>query len=276
MDISKISEYYDTILPFYRLYFGSSYGFHSGHFKPETKSKKEAVLNVNQFLAEQVGIKDNDLILDAGCGIGGSCIWLAQNYKVKTVGITISKRQLGEAKNLAKKLNLSKKTEYYLMDFIKTSFKDDKFDVVWSIESVVHAKNKCDFLKEAKRIMKKKGRLIIADYFLARNPKNKLEKQFLKDFLEGFTIDNVALMPLFEQDLKRLNFKKIKHWDKTEIIGTPTWLYKSLRLVYPLFILTEQLKITPKSLSGTLKAAFALYDGAKSGLFKRGIFFAEK
>lgn len=272
----KVSNYYDTVLPFYNLYFGSSYSYHSGHFNPETKSKKEALLNVNQFLAEKASIKNGDFILDAGCGIGGSCIWLTRNYKVKTVGITVSKNQLREAKKLAKNLNLSKRIDYFLMDFNKTNFQDSKFDVVWAIESIVHATNKYDFLKETKRILKKKGRLVIADFFLARNPKNNIEEHFLQDFLDGFAIDNVALLPSFEKDLKLLNFRNIRHWDKTNFMGNPTWVYKFLKFTYPLFILTERLKITPKSLAGTLKAVFALHDGAESGLFKRGVFLAEK
>ncbi len=122
MNIGKISHYYDTIFPFYRAFFGSSYGFHTGYFNQKTTSKKEAILNVNQFLAKKAAIKDGDYILDAGCGIGGSCIWLVNNYKVKTVGITVSKKQLEEANNLARKFNLSKKTRILSKRFPKHEF----------------------------------------------------------------------------------------------------------------------------------------------------------
>lgn len=155
METKKISEYYDTTLPFYRIRFGSSYGFHIGYYERKTKSKKEAILNNNRFLAEKAAIKDGDLILDAGCGIGGSCVWLVKNYNVKTVGITISKHQLKAAKKLAKELNISKSINYYLMDFTRTSFKDNRFNVVWAIESACYAVDKTDFLNGAYRILKK-------------------------------------------------------------------------------------------------------------------------
>ncbi len=126
--------------------------------------------------------------------------------------------------------------------------------------------------------MKKNGRLIIADCFLARKPTNDFEESILEDFYEGFALENIASRLSFENDLKRANFKNVKYWGKTNVIipKTTTGIYKLLKLSYPLFVLGEKLKITPKSLTGTLKAIFALRSGVRSGLFWHGVFYAEK
>ncbi len=41
-------------------------------------------------MAEKAGVSSGDRVLDAGCGVGGSVIWLAKNYGCKATGITLS------------------------------------------------------------------------------------------------------------------------------------------------------------------------------------------
>lgn len=274
MNSNKISQYYDTMLPFYRLYFGTSYGFHAGYFDARTRSKKEAVLNVNRFLADKAGIKDGDYILDAGCGIGGSCIWLTQNYNVKAVGISNSKKQIKLAKNIAGKLKLSKKTDFYLMDYQKTSFQKSQFDVIWAIESVCYAAKKSDFLKEAHRILKKGGRLILADGFLLREPKGDKETLLLRELLSGYALENISSTQSFKKDLEKTNFKKIKQWEKTNDILP--WLNNSRKMLIPLALITEKLKLTPSSLTGTLRAGEAIRESIQRNLLSNCVFYAEK
>ena len=50
-------------------------------------------------------------------------------------------------------------------DYLYTRLENESFDVVWAMESVIAAEDKIEFLKEAIRILKKDGTLIIGDYF---------------------------------------------------------------------------------------------------------------
>jgi methylase of polypeptide subunit release factors len=56
---------------------------------------------------DKVDIKPQDRILDAGCGIGGSSIWMAKNFKNQAIGITISPKQVAYAKKQAKRKNVA-------------------------------------------------------------------------------------------------------------------------------------------------------------------------
>ena len=165
MDNDYIAKYYDETLPYYKyLWSKEANALHYGFWDKETRNVQEALLNENKFLAEAADIKVTDKVLDAGCGIGGSSIWIAKNIGADVVGITLSEKQLGEAKKLAAENNLNSKVklDFRLGDYLKIGFSDNAFDVIWAIESVCHTEDKADFLKEAYRILIPRGRLVFS------------------------------------------------------------------------------------------------------------------
>src|SRR2546428_4999839 len=130
-------------------------------------------------MAEQANITQIDRILDAGCGIGGSALWLAKYTKAGVVGISISPKQIEKAKILAKQAKVDHLVSFSVIDYLQTGFPEESFDVVWAIESVCHAEKKEEFLKEAHRVLKKGGRIITADGFIKREPTTEREKQLV-------------------------------------------------------------------------------------------------
>ena len=191
MDNDYVAKYYDETLPYYKYtWSGSAHALHYGFWDKNTKNVKEALLNENKFLTEIAKIRATDKILDAGCGVGGSTIWIAENVGANVVGITLSPKQLEKAQKLASKHNVNLKTEFKIDDFLKTSFSDNIFDIVWAIESVCHTENKIDFLAEAYRILKPGGRVIVADGFLMRDVLT-IEEKLYEDFLAGLALPNL-------------------------------------------------------------------------------------
>ena len=278
MSSDTITNYYDYTLPFYRFFYhGKSNAVHYGFWNDEAKNHQEALLNVNKFLADTVKIKSDDSVLDAGCGIGGSAIWLAQNYNVRVDGITISEKQLEEAKNLSTKYNVDHVVNFYQRDFLNTRFNDSSYSVVWAIESVCHAEDKKDFIKEAYRLLKRGGRLIVDDGFLLRSPKNEHEQKDLDAFLEGMALSNLAFENNFKKSLEDVGFKNIKIYDKVnETIPSSKKIYKMSIFSYPLSIILEKLKLTPPLLTKNNLAGITQYRIIKNGIMGHRVFCAEK
>lgn len=96
----------------------------------------------------------------------------------------------------------------------------------------------------------------------------------MKEVYEGYVLENIASKKSFEKDLKKANFKNIRYWEKTRDILP--WINSSHRISIPLVFLTEKLKLTPKSLTNTIRAGVAMRQCVKSGLIGNGVFYAEK
>ena len=275
----RVAEYYDITLPYYKRFWhrdSESNALHYGFWENDTITVKDALLNENKFLAELSGVTSGMKVLDAGCGIGGSAIWLAKNRGARVTGITLSKRQLEKTKELAEKHGVTHKVEFYLKDFTNTEFPDDSFDVVWAIESVCHAVDKKMFLKEAYRILKKGGRIVVADGFLRRKP-NPSEEIAYKNFLEGFVLPGLASADTFREEMTEVGFKDVRFLDKTEKVKPSSRImYRRVWLFYPIAKFLHWLHIIPDILMGNNKSGITQWKLVKSGLCSYGVFYGEK
>ena len=217
-----------------------------------------------------IKIKKSDIILDAGCGVGGSAIWLAKNYDVKVVGITISKQQVKEAQRLSRINNVERDVNFYERDYLNSGFSDKSFDVVWAVESVCHADDKKDFLREAHRVLKSGGRLVVDDGFLLRSAENDKEKKDFNAFLEGMALPNLASEHRFKELLEEIGFKNIRIYDKTqEALPSAKKIYRMSILSYPMAKITELFHLTPHLLTLNNLAGITQYKVIKKGLAEK-------
>ena len=86
-----VANYYDHTAPHYRQFWrlDKSMALHYGFWKPGTKTFKESLENTNAELATLAQIDASDHVLDAGCGVGGSAIFLAKKVGCQATGITL-------------------------------------------------------------------------------------------------------------------------------------------------------------------------------------------
>ncbi len=210
-DNQGIVTYYHRTNWFYKRFWNldQSMGMHFGFWNQSTKNLQEAVIHQNEWMANLLNIQREYKILDAGCGVGGSSIYIAKHYGCNVTGITITPKQIISAKEYAKKEGVENKVEFLEMDFTSTTFKDASFDVVWAIESVCHAADKKEFIKEAFRLLKPGGRLIVADYFPTKNEYTNDEyKLVYTDGINGWAVSELCNEKEFAQFSHTIGFKK--------------------------------------------------------------------
>ncbi|MEX1012831.1 MAG: methyltransferase domain-containing protein [Waddliaceae bacterium] len=275
----EIVDYYNSCESDYKWFWnlGDSMAMHAGFWDHTTRTLPEALNRENQILSELAKVTSNDHVLDAGCGVGGSSIYLAKRYNCRVTGITLSSHQVEKAKQFAAGHGVCDQTEFKVMDFCHTDFPDQSFDVVWAIESVCHAENFTDFLKEAHRILKPKGRLVIADGFLADRTLKSKENRDLNRWLSGWKVGSLPPVSEFLLGLKTNGFTDTTFQDVTKNI-----MPSSRRLFYlsiPILCFSkigEFLNLRKSAQTDNIMSAFYQHLTLKRRIWKYGIAVAEK
>lgn len=205
---NDIARYYDVSEVHYRRIWrlDKSHSLHYGYWDASTKNFHEALLNINKVLSELAGINEYDSVLDAGCGIGGSSLWLGSHKHCIVTGISLSAKQVATANALAKKEGLDSLVNFETGDYTSTGYPDASFDVVWAIESVCHAGNKNLFIKEAFRLLKPRGRLIMADFFKQPGLTGQ-DARMITDWAHGWAVDEFESPDVFKAMLLAAGFK---------------------------------------------------------------------
>jgi len=228
----EIINYYDQCQVDYSVWWhlDTQMAMHYGFWDKFTKNLPDSLWRMNDELARFASITENDIVLDAGCGVGGSSIFLASKYKCQVTGISLSRQQeeYASAKAVEKKLN--EKVNFLVADFTKMPFADESFDVVWAIESVCHANEKSEFLKEASRVLKKNGRLIVADFFRTMEHPKPDEIKWLKNWSDTWAVPEFEFLDNFIKKSTHSGFIKSENKNITHNI-----LPSSKRLYYYFF-----------------------------------------
>jgi cyclopropane fatty-acyl-phospholipid synthase-like methyltransferase len=213
----KIITYYNDSDWLYKYFWynQSTLGLHFGIDSKKTKTLSQSLENQYKILIKEGKIKSGMKVLDAGCGVGGASIYIAQRTKAEVFGISLVPKQIQDAKQNASKRNVSHLTNFSVMDYTKTTFPDNYFDVIFAIESVCHAYPKESFLTEAKRILKTNGKLIIVDGYRIRKELNQAEKTITKNFCSGWKLKELIEEKAMSNKILNSGLKMLKRLDHT-------------------------------------------------------------
>ncbi len=89
----NIEYHYDVSSKFYKLFLGKTLGYTCGYYIDEKTTMDEAQLTKMDIICRKLRLKNDEKLLDIGCGWGNFLIYAAKNYGVKATGITLSKEQ---------------------------------------------------------------------------------------------------------------------------------------------------------------------------------------
>lgn len=274
-----IARYYDLSEVHYRLYWDleKSRSLHYGYWTPNTKNFREALLNINKVMASLAAIKEGDRVLDAGCGVGGSSLWLATRLNCRVTGISLNANQIQKANRYAQEAGVADRVVFEQNDYNNTGYAPGSFDVVWGIESICYADDKSRFIREAYRLLKPGGRLIVTDFFKTHNLQGEAACAVQK-WAHGWAINDFATAEDFYTQLADAGFSSIAEEDASKAIWpSAKRLYRSYFIGKPAAVIYRLFRPNVTSLaSNNVNTAYQQYQTLKKGWWKYKIFVAIK
>lgn len=187
---------------------------HFGYVDERHRSHRASLLRMNEVLAEAVSIGADDRVLDAGCGYGGSALWLAEHRGCDVTGITLVPFQASEGSQWASRRNLQSQVRLLLGDFGRTPFADGAFTVFWALESLVHAPDRAAVFSEAHRLLLPGGRLVLTDCFMRSNPPlTDAESESMVRGLNAWAMPALPTAEVYCKQLEQAGFADVKYRD---------------------------------------------------------------
>ena len=264
----QIREFYDASSGLWEQVWGEHmhHGYYgkAGNYKIE---RRQAQIDLIEELLLWGGYKDTDNIpkniIDVGCGIGGSTLYLAEKFGATATGITLSPVQASRATERAIEANLADKVQFQVANALEMPFADNTFDLVWSLESGEHMPDKTRFLQECYRVLQPGGKLIFATW--CHRETNSLagelttdEMRHLKEIYRVYCLPYVISLSEYRSIALECGFQNI-HSDDWSIAVAPFW------------DVVIDSAFNPQAVLGLFKAGWQTIQGALSlSLMSRG------
>ena len=114
-------------------------------------------------LADLLGFRGGERVLDIGSGIGGPSRFLASRYGCQVAGIDLTAEFCRVAEMLTRLTGLTDKVGYRQGNALDLPFEDMSFDVVWSQNASMNIADRDRLYSEMHRVLKPGGRLALQE-----------------------------------------------------------------------------------------------------------------
>jgi tocopherol O-methyltransferase len=223
VEIDRIRKHYDRLSFLYRLFWGEH--LHHGYWE-NNESVPRAQIQLMERLAERAGVPSGARVLDIGCGLGGSAMWLAGQLDCKVTGITISPVQARMAAAKARSRGLASRVHFQVQDANQWQPEPASVDVIWIMESSEHFKDKPGFFERCTQALKPGGVLAVCAWLRRDGPLRENEQPLVNTIAEAMLSASLGSFSDYQRWMRDAGLTVTAAEDITRHVE-PTWTHCS-------------------------------------------------
>ena len=174
----------------------------------------------NRAFLSRAGLRSGEVVLDAGCGVGGPCLFAATHIPdLEIHGITVSPYQAKTAQRLIDNSPVGHRVHVHLGDYHELPFPDGMFDRVLFLESAGYSLQFERLFSQIFRVLRTGGTVYIKDVFCREGELSAVEAEEI----EAYRRINVYRTPTMKEMVSALEacrFSSIWALDITPLVIT--------------------------------------------------------
>ena len=230
----NVEHHYDLSGKLYEMFLDPDRQYSCGYFENSNVSLGEAQLAKKRHLAAKLQVKENEKLLDIGCGWGGLGLYFARVLGANVTGVTLSHEQHGIANQRAKDMGLQDKAKFFLLDYRKL---DDAFDKIVSVGMFEHVGigHYKEYFDHVKRLLKPDGRFVL--HSIGRSGEPGATNPWIAKYIfpggyipslsevipviekSGLIITDIEILRLhYAETLKAWREAFLAHWDEAKAL----------------------------------------------------------
>ena len=167
-------------------------------------------LSLTEKLGTEIKLSRENKVLDVGCGVGTSSIFLAKKFGCAMTGIDLSQKNIKIADSVASEQGVEALTNFVVGDAEKFDLSDNTFDSVICECSLCLFPDKDKATKEMFRVLKKDGHLGISDVVI----RGELPEEIQNALFKFICVLDAKSESEYTQILEKAGFRNICFDDK--------------------------------------------------------------
>ena len=248
-----------------------------GYWDAQTRSLRDALANVDAVVARALDLSSADTLLDAGCGVGGTAINLAQTHRCRVVGLNICQKQLKIARHNARKAKVDEQVTFEEQDFCNSELGDGTFTKALAIESMYHVDSLSRFGAEMSRLLSSGGRLAVVDRFLLPHTTTRTTRKLYHVFKTGQAVGEIATVDECSQIFASHGLRTVGFTDQLDLIEKGISRTHAICLTtYAASLVLSTIRCVPRQLHQQTRALMAIRKLFKRRVVTYGMLVVEK
>ncbi len=231
----------------------------------------------NQHLADLAAVRSGSRVLDCGCGLGGTSIWMVRERNGIATGVDLLEHQIARARKEAARAGVADKAHFITGDFTATRLPAERFDVALAQESLCHVERKEQFYREAYRLLVPGGRLLIAEYMRLGRNRSTVEEAMIRSWCDGWVMPDLLTGPEHAAAARAAGFRQVDVIDATaDVSPSLARLHRRASFCFPLHRVLRALGLRTEMQHGNITAALFQFEASQRGFWFYGLLRALK